>query len=227
MRGRNVICSLFLNDMDDDATNMTVNRRNTTSAGFTYIETLFGVTLFLLIGGVVWALSRDFSKLSDLLLQNLSGQHEVNRTFKGLTSEARTASVSSLGAYPIAEAADTNFTFFSDVDGDGLKERVRYFLDGATLKRGLLVPSGEPLTYNPANEVVQDAVKDVANGATPIFNYYDTSYDGTTPPLADPVDVTDVRLVKMTLVTDKNGDRAPAPTTFTTQISFRNLKDNT
>ena len=66
----------------------------------------------------------------------------------------------------------------------------------------------------------------MANEATPIFDYYDTNYDGTTAPLAQPVSAIAVRLVKITLIIDKNSLRPPAPITMTTQVSMRNLKDN-
>lgn len=203
------------------------NSDRQTPRGFTLVESLFSLALFVLIGGAVWYLQNDFSKANILIQSNLTGQHEINRTFKTFTAEARITSLSSLGAYPLAEATATSITFYADADRDGLKERLRYFLQNGELRRGYLKPTGDPLVYNPLNESVTTIVRDVTNGATALFSYYDSTYDGTTAPLTQPVDVLSVRLVKMTVVIDKNGARAPSPESFTTQISFRNLKDNT
>ena len=111
-----------------------------------------------------------------------------------------------------------SFTFYSDIDNDSLKEKIRYYLSGAILKKGVIKPNGNPLQYNPANEITKEIVHDVTNGGMAVFNYYDKYYDGTTAPLSQPVNVLDVRLVKITLMT--------ASQTFTTQVSIRNLKDN-
>jgi hypothetical protein len=40
------------------------------------------------------------------------------------------------------------------------------------------------------------------------------------------VSVPAVRLVKITVIVDANPAKMPAPRTFTTQVSLRNLKDN-
>ena len=196
------------------------------ATGFTLIEALFGIALFVFIGGAAWALQRDFSSLNTLVQSSLVSQHEINRTFKMMTAELRAASPSSLGAYPVADASANSITLYSDADNDGLKERIRYFSDGGTLQRGVVTPTGSPLGYDPADESVTTVIRDLSNGATPIFSYYDTGYEGATPPLAQPVDVVAIRLVKITVTVDKNGSKGPGAVTFTTQVSLRNLKDN-
>lgn len=206
---------------------MRAQNASTATRGFTLVETVFGLGLFVLIGGVTWYLQNDFTKANTLIQSSLTGQHEINRTFKTFTAEFRVASPSSLGAYPLAEATATSVAYYSDADRDGLKERLRYFIQNGELRRGYLKPTGNPLVYNPANESIATVVRDVVNGLSPAFQFFDSSYDGTTAPLAQPVDVLAVRLLKVTIVIDKNGTRAPGPETFTTQVSLRNLKDNT
>lgn len=195
-------------------------------SGFTLVEILFGVGLMVLIVNAMYSLQRDFDATNRLLGSSIIGQQEAGRALKGMTNAIRTISISNLGSYPITQATDTSFTFFSDTNADGLKEQIRYFVSGTTLRRGSITPSGSPLTYNAANEVLQNVVEDLSNGATPVFAYYTASYDGTTSPLVSPIDLLSVRLVKVTLIIDKNGERSPIPATYTTQISLRNLKDN-
>ena len=203
------------------------NYKNYKSAkGFSVIELLVGIFILTLIGIAVFMFQKDIFFLNRFLSGRLAAQDEVRRTFKTITAEVRQLSPSSLGAHPIAEANPTSFVFYSNIDGDTFKEKVRYFLDGTILKKGVIKPSGDPLSYNIADEIISEVVHDIANGATPIFSYYDTDYDGTTPPLGNPVDIPLVRLVKITVLIDQDPLRPPGVITLTTQVSMRNLKDN-
>ncbi|MBI2030652.1 prepilin-type N-terminal cleavage/methylation domain-containing protein [Candidatus Kaiserbacteria bacterium] len=195
-------------------------------SGFSLIEILVGIGIFTLIGIAIYTFQRDVFSLNRVIVSNLSVQDEVRRTLKIMSAEIRTASPSSLGAYALTQTATSSFTFYSNIDSDASKERVRYFLSGTTLKKGVIKPSGSPLTYNPANEVVTELIHDLANTATSTFTYYDEDYDGTSPPLAEPIDISAVRLVKIMLVIDKDPAALPASMTLTTQVSIRNLKDN-
>lgn len=190
------------------------------------IEILVGIGIFTFIGIAIYTFQKNVFSVNKLIVSNLSVQGEVRRTLKVMSAEIRTASPSSLGAYALTQTATSSFTFYSNIDSDASKEKVRYFLSGTTLKKGVIKPSGSPLTYNPAGEIVTELIHDLANAATSTFSYYDEDYDGTSPPLADPVDISAVRLVKITLVIDKDPTALPAPMTLTTQVSIRNLKDN-
>lgn len=194
--------------------------------GYTLIELLVGVSIMTLIMIGVGLFQRDVFSLNTLLSNSLIAHQEGRKALKIMSAEIRSLSPSSTGTYAIAEAGSASFTFYGDIDNDGVKERVRYFLSGTVLKRGIVEPSGSPLTYNPANEISIELIHDITNGATPVFTYYDTNYDGTGGALVEPINVLSVRLVKITAITDKDPNRAPAPFTMTTQISLRNLKDN-
>ena len=196
------------------------------NAGFSVIEILVVIFILTLIGIAVWTFQKNVFSLNSYIASSLDAQQEARKVFKALSAEIRSMSPSSTGSYPINETNSSSFTFYSDIDNDGLKERIRYFLDGNAVKKGVLKPTGNPLVYNSINETVTEVIRDMANEATPIFDYYDTNYDGTTAPLAQPVSAIAVRLVKITLIIDKNSLRPPAPITMTTQVSMRNLKDN-
>ncbi len=195
-------------------------------AGFSLIEALVGVFILTLIGMAVYTFQKDVFSLNRIFSSSLAAQGEARKALKVISAEIRTASPSSIGAYALAETATSSFAFYSDIDGDSLKERIRYFLNGTIIKKGVIKPSGNPLTYNPSNEIVSDLVRDVANGAVSVFSYYDTDYDGTTQSLAEPIGVSSVRLIKIIIMIDKDPSAPPSPMTLTTQISMRNLKDN-
>ncbi len=190
----------------------------------TLIEVLVVVGIILLIFPSIINFFVDSFSFNRFISDGLSAQGEARRAFKTMVAEIRTASPSSLGAYPLSEATSTSFTFYSNIDTDAYKERVRYYLQGTTLMRGVIKPSGSPLTYNPGSETVTELVHGVAT--TSVFSYYDENYTGTTSPLALPVDLLSVRLVKILFTVDTSSTTAPGPLIFTTQVSMRNLKDN-
>jgi len=190
------------------------------------MEVLVSIFILTLIGLAVSSFAKDIFSLNRITSDSLTAQDETRRALKTMSAEIRTASPSSLGAYALAQSATSSFTFYSNIDGDSFKERVRYFLDGTTLKKGVIKPIGTPLTYSPANEVISELIPSVANATTSIFSYYDKNYDGTTQALIEPIDIATVRLVKITIVVDKDPQTPPSPMTLTTQISIRNLKDN-
>ena len=192
--------------------------KHNSKSGFSIIEVLVSIFILTLIGLVFYSFQKDIFSLNRIISGSLMAQDETQRTFKKMSAEIRTASPSSLGAYAIVQATTSSFIFYSNIDSDFLKERVRYFFDGTILKKGVIKPSGTPLTYNPASEIVSELIHDVANDATSTFRYYDTNYDGTTQSLTEPINISIVRLVKITIVIDKDPLVSPGPITLTTQI---------
>ena len=191
--------------------------------GFTILETIFGIAIFLLIVGVLTYFSRNVWVYNSFVSDGLNDIDNGRLALKAMIAEIRTASIADTGAYMIAQASSTSFTFYSDIDDDGLKEKVRYFLSGSNLQKGIVKPTGSPLGYT-GTETITTLVPYVTSAT--VFSYYDKNYDGTTAALSSPITIPSVRLVKITFTTDKDINRAPAATTFTTQISMRNLKDN-
>ncbi len=194
--------------------------------GFTLLEILITMVIFTAIMGVVTMFARDLFYYNSMFSSGLTSYDEARKVLQPISSEIRSASPSSLGSYPIETAGITAFTFFSDINSDGLKERIRYFLSGTTLMKGVIVPLGSPLQYLSNTEVLTEIVHNVRNGSTPIFTYYDSSYNGSTSPLSQPVSILSVRLVMITLILEGDPNRQPAPITVTTEVSIRNLKDN-
>lgn len=198
----------------------------TRQAGFTIVEAMLAIFIVTIVGISIIAFESDIFSLNNIISNIFTSQNEARQTLKTMTAEIRSLSPSSNGAFPIAEATDVSFIFYSNTDSDQLKERVRYFLDGQIFKKGVIKPTGNPLIYNQANEVITELVHNVAPGTSQIFSYYDTNYDGTIAPLAFPVSVSAVRLIKITVPIDQNAVRTPGPIILTTQVTPRNLKDN-
>jgi hypothetical protein len=75
--------------------------------------------------------------------------------------------------------------------------------------------------------VVTTAVNHViASSSVPLFEYFGANYTGSGDPLGMPVDLTSIRLVKVTLQADINPEKAPIPVFFSETINLRNLRSN-
>jgi hypothetical protein len=201
-----------------------------TRSGFTIIEILVAVGIMAGIMFMIGVFGIRVSDLGRFASSRLSSRADLEYAFALMTTEIRSAGPSSLGAYPIVQAAAASFSFYSDIDKDGLFELVRYFLAASanattSFMKGVITPSGNPLTYNPANEVVKEVIPNAIPTAV-VFTYFDETYTGVEPPLPEPVDPLAVRVVKAELTADLNPGVAPQPAIFKTKVNLRNLRSN-
>lgn len=196
-------------------------------SGFTLVELLISIFIISVITFTVSTFQKDVFSLNYSLQGSLNAQIDARHVLRVMVFELREMSPSALGAYPIALASSTAITFYSDINNDGLKDRVRYFLSGTDVKKGVVAPSGSPVTYNDANEKLSTIITGyVASSTSPLFQYYPSSYTGTTVPLPVPINIPSVRLVRINVFIDKDPNHSPALLIVTSQVSLRNLKDN-
>jgi prepilin-type N-terminal cleavage/methylation domain-containing protein len=199
-----------------------------TTAGFTLIETLITVFVSSMLAVGVIALVSSILTSSGKQGTLLYSADQARRVSFQIKQELRNAYTSSVGSYAITTANAQELIFYTDTDGDVGMERVRYFIQNGSLRRGVVDPSGNPLAYNFGSEVVRDIQGGVANQANPLFYYYDDTYDGTAENfLAQPVDVTDIRYIKLNLmVYNRGGNAGTGIFTVTAGSTIRNLKTN-
>lgn len=193
--------------------------------GFTLVELVVTAGIVAVIGVSVAAFQRDIFSYSFSTRQSLDAQYDANKVVRTMVTEIRSMSESSAGAYPIANAATSSLTFYTDFDGDSEKEKIRYFLQNGTLKRGVIQPSASlPATYN-GTEQISEMVHYVRNATTsPIFRYYDGEYD----PLQEmsyPLNNTNIRHIKIEVIIDEDVNRLPGPMTAASQVTIRNLRE--
>lgn len=147
-----------------------------------------------------------------------------------LSKEMREMRKSDGGAFPIEadKALAQSIIFYGNIDSDTLTEKVRYFLDGRVLKKGVIKPvEGKYLTQN---EVISNVASSITNDIEPIFYYYRDVFPCDTEecePLSEPVDVTLVSMVNIQLSIDITPVRAPTNYYLSTHIQLRNLQNET
>lgn len=195
------------------------------SRGLTVIEVLIGVALSLiLLTALLRFLVVGFPLARVTYLQAQSTE-SARIQLRRLSKSLRELRQSDTGSYALAAADPQRIIFYANVDADALTERVRYELVGTDLQRGVIKPTGSPLTYTVANEVVTSVTANVRNGATPVFTYYNGNYPADTTPLTPP-DVTEVKYINFSLVIDADTAVDPPAVTVTSQVQLRNLKTN-
>lgn len=197
--------------------------------GFSLLETMITLAIFSLIVVGLIGLVTDILKLRSQQTVLLTDIDQARRVASQITNELRNAETASSGAYVLDTAQDLQIIFYSDVNSASAgRERVRYFVQNGKLYKGITNYNGSG--YNLATEQTYVAQNDVANSAAaPLFNYYDGTYTGAASqsPLAQPVNVTNVKFIKVTLrVFNKGGVQNTSYFTVTASASVRNLKTN-
>ena len=195
--------------------------------GFTLLELMITMSVFLLIIGGLTAIFIFGFRSRAIVMEQLLTQTEGRRVVQDLLNELRSASQSSIGAYALEKATNSELIFYSNIDSDSYRERVRYFMDGTNFKKGVIKPAGNPLVYSSSTESVVIIAHDVANPtSTPVFKYYDQDYSGTQEPLTVPVSITAVRMVGVHLVLEENPNLSPTPFVVDAKAAIRNFKSN-
>lgn len=195
--------------------------------GFTLIEMIVAVAIFAILSvGVITLVASVFTD-STRQGRSLANADQTRKLSNQIMQELRNAIQASNGAYPIAAANAQELTFYSNVDGGTDIERVRYFVQSGALRRGIVKQSGNPPVYT-GTENSQVVQNDVANGAAPIFYYYNNSYDDNTDvPLNQPVNIAQVTYIRMNIdVLKRTGTSTTDKFTVSAGTALRSLKTN-
>ena len=191
------------------------------SKAFTLIETVVAIGLSTLVLGAVFGFVYYFYRTSGYNLSQIGAVNSARKGMETMVREIREATYSDEGAYSIKQAQNQSFTFYSDIDKDLNVERVRYFLEDNSLKKGVLKASGDPPQYQEENEEVRILSHDVRNGDEAVFKYYDKDNNL----VADLERYTDIRLIEIKLVVNTDPNRPPGEFTLISNAQFRNLKE--
>jgi len=92
------------------------------------LELVITIGIFALISVFFLTFQSDVFSLNSLVTNTFSSQQESQQLLVAFINEVRPASNSGTGAYPIAEATSNAFTFYTDIQNVGVKQRIRYFL---------------------------------------------------------------------------------------------------
>lgn len=188
---------------------------------FTLVELLVVIALLGTVGIALSGMIQFFYRGNLYLLEQTTALDSARRGVRDAVVSIREASYGDNGSYPIANAATSTLTVYSDFDDDNSIEQVRYVLNGNTLYRAVTNSAGLPPNYSGQPSSTSTIATYVQNGATPIFTYYDV--DGVVLS-ATSTDTTRVAAVRITLTVDLNPLRAPNLFTLEETTTLRNVR---
>ncbi|MCX6718962.1 MAG: prepilin-type N-terminal cleavage/methylation domain-containing protein [Candidatus Taylorbacteria bacterium] len=200
---------------------------NQHSKGMTLVEMLVAIAIFMVIMIVVSVFEVNVFSYRKIASDSYTTAQDAQTILRTMTKEIRIMSPGGDGSYALQTAATNTVMFFADINGDGGKERVKYTFSGTSILRAITSPSGSSPVYLNSNTSTSTIIVNVRNGtSTPVFEYFDSNYDGNDSPLAQPVTTTAVRLIKLNITLDVDIKQSPMSRTYSTQVTLRNLKDN-
>lgn len=199
------------------------------SKSFSLIEAIVTIFIFILSIGLLTAFIINIYRAYSYNFEQIQAINEARKGIETMVKEIREAKYGDDGSYPIQEAGDFQFIFYSDIDKDLATERVRYFLEGTDFKKGVVKPTGDPPQYVLTNETITILSTNVRNAVPgPIFTYYngDWSNDTVNNPLPTLTRLTETKLMHVYLKVNVNPNRPPDDFELESDAQIRNLKTN-
>ncbi len=187
--------------------------------GFTLIETIVTVGIFAIVVTALSILIQYFYRTNAYIFEETAAVQSAHNGIIDAMHYLREASYGADGSYPIVNAATSTVTFYVDIKGDGVVDKVRYYLSGTTLYKSIVLPTGVPPTYIGQPENISTIATYVRATTTPIFRYYNS----VGAQLTTPIDVAKITSVNTTITVNLNPTRAPNNYTLSAGATLRNL----
>lgn len=197
--------------------------------GFTLFEALVAISIFVVSVTIVAEYIFQGYNSNRFTLELSDAIDHAKKGIDFMAKEIREANFSDNGDYPILDAQSQSFTFYSDMDSDKQIEKIRYYLSGTNLIKGVTEPTlTQPAQYLSANETLSTISQYVRNGSDPVFYYYNGDYpaDTTNNPLPAPANVNEIKLVRLFLKVNIDPLKTPGDFDLEVFVQLRNLKNN-
>lgn len=187
----------------------------------TLIETVVWVAITLSAMLAIVTSVQYFYRTNNYAVEQAAAVSSAQRGIEAMVKTIREAAYSSNGAYPVIAMSSSSVAFYADIDNDPFIERLRFFVEGNSLKRGLIDPSGDPPVYTNPESIssVSDYVRNFDQNV-PTFRYYDLNGNLMT----DLTDIAEVRFIETTIVVNINPFRLPNQFTLRSTAALRNLR---
>jgi prepilin-type N-terminal cleavage/methylation domain-containing protein len=201
---------------------------NFTNHGFTLIEVVVSLAIFSILLFVVSSLLITVFQNPNQEIISMNNIEHAESVTSNFVDELRGAVTGNDGSYPLGLVDDNQIIFYSNHGASGISvKRFRYYLLENILYKGIVIPTGSPLSYDVSSEVVKPVMTVASNGSAPLFYYYDGDYNGMGNALSQPVNINQVRFVTMNLMV-KNQMTTQDVSAFPVSAgaAIRNLKDN-
>jgi len=188
------------------------------------MEVLISIAIFILAILGVTALAQMGYQYYNFVFNQAEILDNIQKSVNTITKEIRKMRQADSGAFGLEKADNNEIIFYSNIDQVTDVERIRYFLDGNCLKRGLIKPTGTPPRYLETDEQINNISCNVTNELNePIFAYYE-DYPSEASLLATPSDPHMVTVIKIYLRISSTGIQPiPVSKTISEYVRPRNV----
>lgn len=196
----------------------------TRTSGFTLVETVMVVTVYLIVMTAVFQAIITFYRYNSY---SIAQSYQVSSARKGmdtLVRDLREMTFADDGTFPIAIMEDQKIGFYSDVDRDSSVEYIEYELATTTLEKRVYRAIGNPPVYSPTPEsthILSEFVQNLGQ-ATSTFFYFDTNGSLATATST----VTDIVYIGAQIIVNIDPLRNPGEFMLRSSAALRNLKEN-
>ncbi|OGI30110.1 MAG: hypothetical protein A3G09_04755 [Candidatus Moranbacteria bacterium RIFCSPLOWO2_12_FULL_48_12] len=204
-------------------------KRRTLKA-MTLVEMLIAISIMLIgMGGFSLLLLKSLGTNKFIIEEGVSSA-AVSRATNKIITALRSVRQADNGDFPVESGSDFDLKVYIDIDDDDVTERVHYFLDlvNDQLKMGVTNPLATmPVTYPASDDTVSVLANYIVNtDVDPVFYYYNENYpgDAINNPLVTPINVQDVRLIRVHLLMNIDPVRAPNNVNIESFADLRNLE---
>lgn len=187
--------------------------------GFTLLETVITVTLFTFFLGAIAAAAHTFYTARTTAVEQAFALQYARTGISSVVRDVREAAYADSGQYPIDTIDPYELVFFADTDRDNSVEKIRYFLQGSELQKGVIDATGNPPTYT-GSESISVIARDVRNSdrGEPVFTYYTRGSATSTTDV-----VTDVGYITVSLTINVTPWRQPNDYSLSSSAALRNV----
>lgn len=197
--------------------------------GMSLVEMLMAIFILLIGLEGVSLLFVNSWKMNKYVIETGNASLMASRTVNRIVKDIRMARQADNGDYPIESGKMNDLQIYIDIDGDGITERVHYYLSDGSIYRGITKPNAAvPVTYPSGDQTTSLLAQYISNtNADPVFFYYNKNYPSDTinNPLATPVAVQNVRLIKVHLLVNIDPINAPNNINVESFAELRNLNN--
>lgn len=197
--------------------------------GMSLIEMLMAIFILLLGLEGVSLLFMNSWRTNRFILETGNASLIASRTVDIMVRDIRKARQADNGDYPIESGGDSDLKLYIDIDGDGVTERVHYYLSNGSIYRGVTKPDATvPVTYPASDQTTTLLAEYISNTPSdPVFFYYNKNYpsDTTSNPLTTPVRIESVRLIRVHLLVNIDPVHAPDNINVESFAELRNLNN--
>jgi prepilin-type N-terminal cleavage/methylation domain-containing protein len=198
-------------------------REHSRARGYTLIEMLVVIAIISIVMPTLLTVIIALYREHHAVFSEALAVTKATDALGSMVRDIRSATYGADGSLPIAAIAPDSLAMFTDTDGDGSIEHVRYFLDGTTIKRGTIEPTATA-TYPPADETVETLATDIVNDSTgtPLFRFY----SATSSEITTTSRMLDIRRIEVRVIAQVSFIHQATPVTLHSSASIRNLKED-